>query len=473
VNAYLHYQFVIEPQTPLEGVLKLPAGHFLEVSVDHWDSPPQPYWDLSSLPPIEGEPAARLHDALDSAVELTLRSDAPVGLALSGGMDSGIIAALASRKRTDLVAFTIGYPGHHDFDERSDARKLAEWLKIPWYSTELPPDEFAAFFPRLVESVDEPIADVAAYGHYAVSRLAAEHGVKVLLTGIGGDELFFGYGWVREALRLSRLKIRARQADSAWDRARARVMRGILDRPAILNVAANRRLPGWWRVPVERAFDYGRLDLDHPDEWVFYQLDYYWKSASMFSRQVLSNDVNRRLSPRSAYRLMQGLSHRTAHPQVAICQLLFDSWLVSNCLDLGDRVSMANGVEARVPLLDAKLIETVVGFWKAGRTEDSQGHKVWLRANARDLLPPEVLDRPKRGFVTPTIQWMSAVNTRYRSHLLGGSLADTGVLDGDRLRRWVERTPAGLHRDFFQYKLTLLEIWNRIVVQGQTPQEIA
>src|SRR6202008_5009666 len=188
----------------------------------------------------------------------------------------------------------------------------------------------------------------------------------------GGDELFFGYGWVREALRLSRLKIHARAADSAWDRVRARTMRSVLDRPALLNVAANRRLPGWWRVPVERAFDFGRLDLGHPDEWVFYQLDYHWKPAEAYCPQVFSADVNRRLSPRGPYRLMQGLGRSTDHPEADICELLFDSWLVSNCLDLGDRVSMANGVEGRVPLLDATLVETVVGFCKAGRTEDSQ-----------------------------------------------------------------------------------------------------
>ena len=182
--------------------------------------------------------------------------------------------------------------------------------------------------------------------------------------------------------------------------------------------------------------------------------------------------MNRRLSPRGAYRLMQGLSDRTADPQVAICQLLFDSWLVSNCLDLGDRVSMANGVEARVPLLDATLIETVVGFWKAGRTEDSQGHKVWLRANARDLLPPEVLESPQARVRDPDAAMDVGGQCALPFASLGGSLVDTGVLDGDRLRRWVEHTPAGLHRDFFQYKLTLLEIWNRIVVQGQTPQEI-
>jgi asparagine synthase (glutamine-hydrolysing) len=472
LNTYLHYQFVIEPETLLEGVHKLPAGHFLEISADRWRSPAQRYWDISSLPPMEGEPAARLREALESAVELTLRSDAPVGLALSGGMDSGVIAALASRKRANLTAFTIGYPGQHDFDERPDARQLAEWLQLPWRSAELPTDEFAAFFPQLVASVDEPIADVAAYGHYAVSKLAADYGIKVLLTGIGGDELFFGYDWVREALRLSRIKIHARQADSAWARTRAKIMGEILDRPAILNVAANRRLPDWWRSRVDRFFDYGKIDLEHPDDWVFYQLDYHWKPACHFCPQIFSDDVNRRLPPRSAYRLMQGLNGHTTEPQVAICKLLFDSWLVSNCLALGDRVSMASSVEARIPLLDATLIETVVGLWKAGRTEDSQGHKLWLRAVARDLLPPQVLDRPKRGFLTPAAQWMAAVNTRYRSHLLGGALIDTNVLDGDRLRCWMEQTPAGLHRDFFQYKLTLLELWNRLIIQGQNSHEI-
>ncbi|OLC41051.1 MAG: asparagine synthase (glutamine-hydrolyzing) [Acidobacteria bacterium 13_1_40CM_65_14] len=472
LNVYLHYQFVIEPETLLEGIHKLPAGHFLEISVDHWYGDPRQYWDISSIPPIGGEPAATLREVLESAVEMTLRSDAPVGIALSGGMDSGVIAALASRKRADLTAFTIGYPGQYDFDERQDARRLAELLGIPWHSAELATDEFAAFFPQLVASVDEPIADVAAYGHHAVSKLAASHGIKVLLTGIGGDELFFGYDWVREALRLSRIKIHAGQTDSAWSRARASLMRRVIDHPGLLNIAANRRLPEWWRVRVDRFFDYGKIDLEHPDDWVFYQLDYHWKPACRFSEQIFSDDVNRQLPPGSAYRLMHGLTGHMSDPQIGICKLLFDSWLVSNCLALGDRVSMASSVEARIPLLDATLIETVVGFWRAGRTDDSQGHKLWLRAVAKDLLPPQVLNRPKRGFLTPTAQWMAAVNARYRSHLLGGALVDTNILDGTRLRHWMERTPVGLQRDFFQYKLTLLELWSRLVIHGQKPHEI-
>jgi asparagine synthase (glutamine-hydrolysing) len=461
VDEFLHYQYVIEPGTLLEGVRKLPAGHFLDLAGDRWDAAPEPWWEIERVPPVEGDPVALLKESVERAVELTLRSDAPVGVALSGGLDSGLIAAIAARKRSGVAAFTVGYPGSRDFDERAQARELAALLGIPWHSAELRTDEFAAFFPTLVASQDEPIADPAAYGHYAVSRLAAGHGVKVLLTGIGGDELFFGYGWVREALRLSRLKRAARRGPAGLLAAAA--MRRVTEGP-LLHVVANRRLPAWWRSSVDRFLDPGRLDLAHPDEWVFYQLDYHWKPAERFSAELYSDAFQRRRTPRGAYAFMRGLG-AAEEPQLAIAGLLFDSWLVSNCLALGDRVSMASSVETRIPLLDAGLVETVAGLWRGGRTDDSAGHKLWLRAVARDWLPAEVLDRPKRGFVTPTAEWIAAVDARYQPLLADGVLVQTGVLDGGRLRRWLAG-PGGLHRDFFQYKLTMLELWSRLVLHG-------
>ena len=467
VNDYLHYQYALEPGTLLEGVWKLPAGHLLEVSAERLDAAPREYWNLFDAPARTDEPVRGLRGVLESAVEMTLRSDAPVGVGLSAGIDSGLIAAIAARKRRDVTAFTVGYPGSHQFDEREGARRLAERFDIPWRSAELPTSDFASFFPRLVAAVDEPIADVAAYGHYAVARLAREHGVKVLLTGIGGDELFFGYSWVNEALRLSRLKQRA-LGESALTRARAAVLQSVVERPQLLNLAANRRLPAWWRTAVNRAVDLGRVDITRPDEWVFYQLDYHWNPAAAFAPQVYADGFSGGIPARSAHRLMCGLSSHRGDPQLGICKLLFDSWLISNCLALGDRVSMASSVETRLPLLDAQLVEAVVGYWKGGRTEDSAGHKVWLRAIARDLLPPDILDRPKTGFITPTLEWMAAVNAGYAPQLEDGTLIEEGVLDRDRLREWERKTPPHIHRDFFLYKLTLLEIWNRVVVRGET-----
>jgi asparagine synthase (glutamine-hydrolysing) len=469
---YLHYQFVLEPDTPLEGVRKLPAGHVIEIGSDCWTAEPRRYWDLASVPALDGDPLERLRHALESAVDLTLRSDAPVGVALSGGLDSGVIAALASRRRRDLAAFTVGYPGQRDFDERAQASELAASLKIPWHSAELCTEDFVAIFPDLIARLDEPIADVASYGHFAVSKLARDHGVKVLLTGIGGDELFFGYGWVREALRLSRLKRELSRSPSSFTLGRARLLRWLLERTPLFNIAANRRLPAGWRHFVDRVFDAGKIDLDRPDEWVFYQLDYHWRPAERFSDQVLAGGFKARVPPRHAYALMRGLGGDHPNPEVSICRLLFASWLVSNCLDLGDRLSMASSVETRVPLLDAQLIETVIGFWKSARErgggiETALDHKAWLRAIARDVLPRDVVDRPKRGFITPTAEWITAVNARYRAWLEDGALIAAGVLDPDRLRRWLRETPDGIHRQFFQYKLTLLETWCRVVFRAR------
>jgi asparagine synthase (glutamine-hydrolysing) len=471
VNTYLHFQYVIEPRTMLDGVRKLAAGHTLEVGADVWHATPVCYWSLESIPPVDGEPVPRLREQLEISVDLMLRSDAPVGIALSGGIDSSIIAAIAARTRRDVAAFTVGYPGRPSFDERNAAQDLAAALDLPWHSAELPTGEFAHDFPELVAGMDEPIADVAAYGHQAVARLAASHGVKVLLTGIGGDELFFGYGWVREALRLSRLKIDMRRRGSASARARAALLRRLLLDTPLFNLAANRRLPAWWRQRVDRLFDAGKLDLEHPDEWVFYQLDYHWNPSCRFAPQVLS-DRFRSIPDRAAYRLMSGLAPDGGDAHVAVCRLLFDSWLVSNCLALGDRVSMAASVEARMPLMEVGLVEAVVGLWRAGRTDDAQGHKLWLRAVAADLLPPDVVNRPKRGFMTPTAEWMAAVNGQYAPQLLNGTLVESGVLDGDRLRGWLGRTPATLHRDFFQYKLTLLEVWHRAVCHGERAHDV-
>jgi asparagine synthase (glutamine-hydrolysing) len=466
INTYLHYQFVIEPATLLDGVAKLPAGSLLEIENGNWEAQPRRYWSLAAVPPIEGDAVDRLRQALHDSVSLTLRSDAPVGVALSGGLDSGVIAAMAARERKDLTAFTVGYPGARDFDERAPARGLAASLGIPWHGAELPTSDFVASFPHLVEVMDEPIADVAAYGHYSVSKLAAAHGVKVLLTGIGGDELFFGYGWVRRALELSRMKLEAIRSGSSPSPARARLVRTLLQRSPLPALLTNHRFPRSWRDLVDRQFDAGRLDLDRPDEWVFYQLDYHWDPAVAFTAQVFTPEFAATLSPRGAYRLMAGLSD-AAPPEIALTGMLFDSWLVSNCLDLGDRVSMASSVETRVPLLEAGVIDTAIGLWRAGRRDDAQGHKTWLKAIARDILPADYVNRPKLGFVTPTVEWTQAINAKYGQLVNDGVLREARIVDPDRLHAWLRRAPGGIRRDFLVYKLTLLEVWCRTVLRGE------
>lgn len=143
----------------------------------------------------------------------------------------------------------------------------------------------------------------------------------------------------------------------------------------------------------------------------------------------------------------------------AVVRMLFDTWLASNCLALGDRVSMAVGVESRLPFLDTRLIELVMAL-RARHPDHELGQKAWLRAALKGVLPDEVLARPKAGFQPPVQEWASGVVAAYGDVLRGGQLVRDGILDGAKVDVALKKLPAqGWPGLFFAYKLVLLETW--------------
>jgi asparagine synthase (glutamine-hydrolysing) len=215
VNLYFHYQYVPEPLTPLKGVRKLDAACLLTVDIEDWRIEEKCYWRMEDAPPLEGDPARHIREQLEVVGEIVIRSDVPVGVALSGGLDSSAIASLAASKYPGTMhAFSIGYPDSPETDERADARALADHLGLPFHDVELSTSEMVSFFPELVSWRDDPIADIAGYGYYSVMKLAREHSVPVVLQGQGGDELFWGYPWVRDAARQTERKVSQRHRTS-------------------------------------------------------------------------------------------------------------------------------------------------------------------------------------------------------------------------------------------------------------------
>ena len=157
---------------------------------------------MEEAPPLEGDPDELIRSVLERVSDLVVRSDVPVGVALSGGLDSSAIAAFAARKYPGtLHAFSVGYPGRPPNDERFDAKALADHLGMPFHDVELSIEDMVAFFPELVYSRDDPIADISGHAYYAVMKLASEYKVPVMLQGQGGDELFWGYPWLQQAVR--------------------------------------------------------------------------------------------------------------------------------------------------------------------------------------------------------------------------------------------------------------------------------
>src|SRR5205085_236944 len=137
INLYFHYNYVPEPGTPLLGVRKLPAGHLLVVDVPTWTITEKSYWCMEDAPPLTGNPAEIIREELENVSALITRSEVAVGVALSGGLDSSVIATLAAKKYPGLLhAFSVGYEGCPHVDERSDARALADHLGIPFHDVE-------------------------------------------------------------------------------------------------------------------------------------------------------------------------------------------------------------------------------------------------------------------------------------------------------------------------------------------------
>jgi len=169
----------------------LPAGHYLELSPGSIDVSPTPYWDMSLAHENAADPITVTEDIMDNACRLMGRADVPVAVALSGGIDSSLIAALTSRHFPgQMHAFTIGYEGRPKTDERDFASTLAKELGIGFTEVELATNDVIEGFPALIAAMDSPIGDIAAFGYYSVCKAARRAGYPVLLSGMGGDEFF-------------------------------------------------------------------------------------------------------------------------------------------------------------------------------------------------------------------------------------------------------------------------------------------
>lgn len=454
VDLYFHYQFVPEPMTPLKGVRKLDAAHLLIVHVDPWRIEERCYWRLEDAPPLKGNPAKLIHEELEAVSELVIRSDVPVGVALSGGLDSSAIAALAASKYPGTMhAFSVGYPNRPPNDERADALQLANHLGLPFHEIELDTSSMVAFFPDLVFWRDDPIADISGYGYYAVSKLAREHGVPVMLQGQGGDELFWGYPWVKQSafetlrkanvwrngwrslpeyLEFSLPQGLSRQGLSAWVRS-----------------AGGARL-GWEQFQRYRT---------SPDQMIFYDLTPDFSIALNEARHLYGKTLLKQLNGCRATDLFT-LPQPWADVDVILTKLICCTYLRENGITQGDRLSMASSIELRLPLIDYRLVEIVIGLRKA-QSDLSQPPKAWFKAALKDVLPESVMNRPKRGFAPPVREWHDRLFAAYGSTIADGYLVQNGILtpEGGRLLAAGPYPPTAIAP--ISFKALVLELWCR------------
>jgi hypothetical protein len=224
--------------------------------------------------PIEADPVTTIRQELDRVSEIVIRSDVPVGVALSGGLDSSIITTLAAKKYPGTMhAISIGYPGRPWQDERSDAKELADHLGLPFHEIELSDEQMIESLPRIMCERDDPIGDLSGSSYYFVLKKARELNVPVMLSGHGGDELFWGYGWVRRALEATERKQRSLHNGSTG-------LRDYLtfERPPLSYSGGVRWLSSWGGLRTGLQ-QYRRDRTDPADRMVFYDLEPWFREA--------------------------------------------------------------------------------------------------------------------------------------------------------------------------------------------------
>lgn len=455
VHLFYHLRYVPEPLAAVKGVRKLPAGHTLSVDVDRWEIKERRYWRMEDAPPLEGDPPTMIREELERVSELIIRSDVPVGLALSGGMDSSAIATLAASKYPGtLHAFSVGYADRPMQDERHDAKALADRLNMPFHDIELATHDVVRDFPKMVHDRDDPIADGGGSNYHAVMKLARSHNVPVMLMGHGGDELFWGYWWVNAAVKASRRKMALRNGEAG--------LSDYLDfrRPPYSYTGGVRWLKslgglgsGWRQY---------RRDLSSAAErMVFYDLAPEWEEAASRVNRVYDRrfaDQIRGANPAALFTIPQPWPNI----DIAITRLICDTYLLENGIAQGDRLGMTSSVELRLPLVDYRLIETVIGLRKT-YSDSGLRPKQWLRDAVRDIMPPFVMKRRKRGFTPPWRSWAKGLSDVYGDMLPDGYLVQHGVLDRNaarKLRRTLSPPPLGLPSAIAECSL-VLEVWCR------------
>jgi asparagine synthase (glutamine-hydrolysing) len=444
LDQFMTYGYVLTPGTLFANIHRVPPGHTLtwqrgQIAIRKW-------WDFTLQPReevTEREHAERILELLKDSVRLQLRSDVPVGVLLSGGIDSSTITALAARSTGQLKTFSIGFDAGNQFNELRHARRVARRFGTDHHEMILDPRSFVEFFPRFVYHMDEPVTEGPGISLFFLSKFAARH-VKVVLSGEGADELFAGYPIYQYMRVIERYR-----------RIPAVIRDGIL----------NPLLKGFW--PSAKMGKYTYLS-GLPLERRYLNVKLY----DIRLRDVLyTQDFRRLLNDFDPLGEIENV-YRNAGSSDALGKMLSldtKQWLPDDILIKSDRMSMAASIELRPPFLDYRLVEyaaTIPSRYKLrlGTT------KYILRRAVAGTVPTRVLFRRKMGFPVPLgAMFRNELRSYAEQVLLDRRASQRGYFETELVRRFLAEHVQGLadHQDVL-WRLLILEEWHRQFVDAHT-----
>ena len=444
--------------TLFTGIMRLAPGHTLT-----WQNGRitiRRYWDLPVAQSSEGPPpgsraeralVAEFRERFTEAVRLRLMSDVPLGMFLSGGIDSAAItSAMATLVKEPIRTFSVAF-AEREANELEYARLVATAYRTEHRETVVSPAEFFAELPRLVWHEDEPIAHPSSVALYFVSRLAAHH-VKVVLTGEGSDETLAGYNRYRVTEYNARLGALYRRCVPRF--ARSGLRRALEGLPATFRL----------RQRASRTFLMRGADLD---ELYFDNFAVFGRAAQ---RELLSPELRAQLAPVDPYAAYHSALSRVSGKPL-LSQLLYADvkTYLHELLMKQDQMSMAASIESRVPFLDHPLTEWVAALPQTMKLR-GMTTKWILREAMQGRLPAPILERRKMGFPVPVGSWLRGPWRPLLSEYLSGSRARArGFFEASAVERLVGEHIRGVNHGERLWALLTFEIWARMFLDGESP----
>jgi asparagine synthase (glutamine-hydrolysing) len=454
LSAFLRFGYVPAPMSIYRGIKKLMPGTLLEChedgSIRH-----ETYWSLSDVAgrglssPLDisdADATAMVEELLSDAVRRRMVADVPLGVFLSGGIDSSTVAALMQANSTRPVrTFSIGFR-EPAYDEAAHAKQVAARLGTEHTELYVTPAETRAVIPKLQDIYDEPFADSSQIPTYLVAEMTRKH-VAVALSGDGGDEVFAGYNRYGQGLALAKMIRRLpKPLRQAMAGAMTAVKPGTWDSLAIV-------LPSQMRPRLLGDKIHKLAGVLSEDAIGFYRhLVTQWSSASSLVRAASAPDES----------LYADAIRRRFPDDVSWMQYLDTlTYLPDDILAKVDRASMAVALEVRVPLLDHRVVEL---SWRLPQRFKLRGGtgKWLLRQIAYKYVLKDLLERPKMGFAIPIDQWLRGPLRDWADDLIGSLVRNGDVIDGAPVaEKWAEHQSGARNWQYFLWNVLMYEAWRR------------
>jgi asparagine synthase (glutamine-hydrolysing) len=450
IDRFLTFQYVPGEETLLKGIRKLAPGHYLLVK----DGRPmlRQYWDLQFAQPSRSisfkDAESELLRLLAETVEQHMIADVPVGVLLSGGVDStGVLSFAVERTQKEISTFTVGFAGGEVADERPYARLAAETFGTRHHEITISPEDFASFMPQYVWHMEEPVCEPPAVALYYVSKLARRH-VTVLLSGEGGDEAFAGYSNYRNLVWLERLKRGLGPMNGAVAQGLS-LASSLFHSPRAARYAPlmNHRFPDYYNSRTSNPYRYTGNGL-----------------GAVYSA-TYAQSIDREYTLEPVRRLQQHV--RGQNTLDAMLYIDTKTWLPDDLLVKADKMTMANSIELRVPLLDHRLLEFAASLPSSFKLKGFSTKHI-LKKTMSQRIPQAILNRKKTGFPVPYESWLR----NDLKDLVWGVLTDRetinrGYFSKDAVERLLLANSKGSNYSKEIFSLLSLELWQRAFLERE------